>query len=424
MSYTEPMDIGTMGQSGPATAGDLISRGEQMLQIRTKSQLMVAVQRPRNLDKFAAKMQAMAAQAGDDFYYSIPYKNHKKGCRDRYNCDCPSQPVEGPGVGLARAGAAEWGNCAMEVRIEAETENEWLIRADWIDFENNFSRSEVKRVSKLKPAKGGGYYKASDKDLDNVYQIGASKVERDCILRALPRYIIEACFQTAKAAALAEKAPIPTQINRLLQKFKEMDVTVDMIERLIRCPFSEKGLQMADKSAASVCAHLRGILTALRGGEITVEEIFGAGTEPEPDPPNAGGTSTPSPATGAAAEVPGVHAGSPAAVASPPPAPKADRPAPAKGIADPLQNSTRSHLMGLAGRCGCKGEADVPQANGAVRKSTTIVLDDALAERIGRPGQPYVPVIELSEAMARALIEELEIRQTDGDAGAALGSGN
>lgn len=165
-------------------------------------------------------------------------------------------------------------------------------------------------------------------------------------------------------------------------------------------------------------------------GCYTPDEIMpggGGGFDPEPlppAPPNAGGNSTPSPATGAAAEVPGVHAGSPAAVASPSPAPKADRPAPAKGLADPLQNSTRSHLMGLAGRCGCKGEADVPQANGAMRKSTTIVLDDALAERIGRPGEPYVPVIELTEAMGRALIEELEIRQTDGDAGAALGGGN
>ena len=159
-------------------------------------------------------------------------------------------------------------------------------------------------------------------------------------------------------------------------------------------------------------------------GCYTPDEIMpggGGGYDPDlPTPtPNAGGTSTPSPATGAAAEVPGLHTGSPAAVASP--SPKAGRPAPAPALTDPIQNSTRSHLMGLATRCGCKGEADVPQANGAVRKSTTIVLDEALAQAIGKPGVEYVPVIELTEAMGRALIEEMEIRQRDEDAGAALG---
>lgn len=416
MSTTE---LGTMSLAGGNNAGDLISRGEQLLQIRTKSQLLVAVQRPRSIERFTAKLQAMSAQAGEDFYYSIPYKNHKKGCRDRYNCDCPSTPVEGAGVGLARAGAAEWGNCSVEVRIEAETETEWLIRADWIDFENNFSRSEVKRVSKMKPKQGGGYYRVSDKDLDVVYQVGASKVERDCILRALPRHIVEACFQTAKAAAMAEKAPIPQQVARLLQKFKEVDVTVEMIERLIRCPFTEAGMKMADKSPSAVCAHLRGILTAIRGGEITVEEIFGTEAEHAAADPvlsaGAQGTSTPSPAPGTAgAPEVGVDG------SVPPPAPavaSVERPV----QDDPMQNSTRQRLMGLAKALGCTGTAEVPQANGSTRTSTTIVLDEAMAARIGQPSASWVALISLTNTQGKALVDELEERRTLEDAGAATG---
>lgn len=413
------IELGTMSPGGN-NAGDLISRGEQLLQIRTKSQLLVAVQRPRSIERFTAKLQAMSAQAGEDFYYSIPYKNHKKGCRDRYNCDCPSTPVEGAGVGLARAGAAEWGNCSVEVRIEAETETEWLIRADWIDFENNFSRSEVKRVSKMKPKQGGGYYRVSDKDLDVVYQVGASKVERDCILRALPRHIVEACFQTAKAAAMAEKAPIPQQVARLLQKFKEVEVTVEMIERLIRCPFTESGMRMADKSPSAVCAHLRGILTAIRGGEITVEEIFGTAAEHAAAGPtqSAGeqGTSTPSPAPGTAGDPAGRDPAGVEGAASPTPAV-----ASVPTATDPMQNSTRSRLMGLAKALGCAGTAEVPQANGSTRTSTTIVLDESMAARIGMPGAEYVALIALTNTQGQALVADLEQRRAIEDAGAVTG---
>lgn len=64
------IDLGTMSPGGGQTAGDLISRGEQLLQIRTKSQLLVAVQRPRSIERFTSRLQAMSAQAGEDFYYS------------------------------------------------------------------------------------------------------------------------------------------------------------------------------------------------------------------------------------------------------------------------------------------------------------------------------------------------------------------
>ncbi len=261
-------------QSPGRTAGDLISAGSQILQIRTKNQLMVAIQRPRDMKKFETQLLASAAHAGEDFFYSIPFKEHKPGCQNRRSCDCPKTYVEGPGVGLTRMAAQLWGNCSVDTRIEQETDSAFLVRSDFVDFETNYTRSETKRVSKMMARSGGGYRKAADKELDLVYQQGASKVERDCVRRSLPHHIIERAFEVAKAAALQEKAPLNQQIARIIRRFGEIGVTLEMIERQLGCRFTEEAMTKAEKDGRDVCAQLRGMLTAIKGGDTTIDEAF------------------------------------------------------------------------------------------------------------------------------------------------------
>lgn len=267
-------------ESPGRTAGDLISAGSQILQIRTKNQLMVALQRPRDMKKFETQLLASAAHAGEDFFYSIPFKEHRPNCQNRRNCDCPRTYVEGPGVGLTRMAAQLWGNCSVDTRIEQETDSVFLVRSDFVDFETNYTRSETKRVSKMIARSGGGYRRAADKELDLVYQQGASKVERDCVRRSLPHHIIERAFEVAKAAALQEKAPLNQQIARIIRRFGEIGVTLEMIERQIGCRFTEESMTKAEKDGRDICAQLRGLITAIKGGDTTVEEAFAA------QPPN------------------------------------------------------------------------------------------------------------------------------------------
>lgn len=109
----------------------------------------------------------------------------------------------------------------------------------------------------------------------------------------------------------------------------------------------------------------------------------------------------------------------PAGVDGPPSPPP---PAASGSAEDPMQNSTRQRLMGLAKALGCTGTADVLQPNGSTRNSTTIVLDEAMAARIARPGVSWVPLISLTNKEGQALIAELEERRTLEDAGAATGN--
>lgn len=158
-------------------------------------------------------------------------------------------------------------------------------------------------------------------------------------------------------------------------------------------------------------------------GCYTPDEIYSGGdsmmaAEPSPSPiTSAGalGTSTPSPAPGTAGAP---EAGVDGSVPSPAPAvASVERTA----QDDPMQNSTRQRLMGLAKALGCTGTAEVPQANGSTRTSTTIVLDEAMAARIGMPGAAWVALISLTNTQGKALVDEMEERRALDDAGAATG---
>ncbi len=257
-------------------AAELVAAGERLLQIRTEKQLLVAMQRPRDEGRFGRKLKAEAALAGDDFFYSIPYKDHVQGCQDRRGCKCPTTWVEGPGVGLMRSGARLWGNCAVEVALEADYPDAWVLGGWFLDFESNYALHEVARVSKIKVLKGGRTVVARDQDAEQLYQIGAAKLARNLIKHALPHHVIQAAFELAKTAALQEKKPIPEQIARLVRRYKEAGVGLGQLEQYLGAAFTEQALRKAGRDPREVCAELRGLLTAISGGDVSVEEVFGA----------------------------------------------------------------------------------------------------------------------------------------------------
>jgi hypothetical protein len=250
---------------------------------------------PRDLEEFEKKVLAAAARAAEDFYYYWRVKNHVTGCEDRRNCNCSTSPVQGGGVGLARFMSSQYRNCMVRNDIEAQTEEHWNARSTFIDFENVFIRSEPKVVSKYVITKGGKAFKAREKELEKLLQIGLSKCERDVILRSMPVHIREAAVSMAMAAAQASKKPIGEQIARLVSKFSSLDVSRKQLERYLGFAFTKEGMEAAEKDAGEICAQLRGLITALASGEVSLEEIFGeagaASASPSPGTPPETGTS-------------------------------------------------------------------------------------------------------------------------------------
>jgi hypothetical protein len=257
-------------------AGELIAAGVQLMQIRTEKQIAISAQRPRKEADVAKALYSEAETAGEDFFYRWVPKKHLSSCNRRGKCECPEdKPIQGPGVGLVRSAVRLWGNCSVEVQPESEGPDHWMVRAWFVDFQTNFTRSEVKRVSKMIPKGGGGYRVAGGKELDLVYQQGASKVERDAVHRGLPKWLIDRAFEIALTSAFADTKPFREKAARIVARYSQLGVTLSMIETHLGHKFEEAEMLGLGKNPKEVCAYLTGVGTAIVNEEATVEEIFG-----------------------------------------------------------------------------------------------------------------------------------------------------
>ena len=250
-------------QNLPEGVNDLISSGAQMLQVRTQFQTMVAVQRPRDLEKIR---KTLLEEAGPDFYYSIPYKNHVKNCRDRRNCKCPEVFVEGGSVRLARSAAREWGNCSVHKAVQQTTPTSWIIEATFIDFETNYTNTDIYEQPRLIPTKQGNWINPDPQRARMLFQTGCAFAERNAILKALPSAMIKGVIDKAKKRAVDKEKPLPERIKNMVSKFAKLGVSERMLETSLDHDINE--------TTTDELAELIGLYNAIKDGQLKVEEAF------------------------------------------------------------------------------------------------------------------------------------------------------
>ena len=124
------------GASGPMPGA--------MLKTQTEYQTAIAVIKPRDLKDVEARVLAEAARMGVDFVYSwrVSTKDKKLDEGDG------KTTIEGMSIDGAMVIARNWGNCAVPIRLEQETETHFLLRADFIDLETGFSFPRLYRQRK------------------------------------------------------------------------------------------------------------------------------------------------------------------------------------------------------------------------------------------------------------------------------------
>jgi len=267
--------------------GAAIDRGLAIAETRTRNLCVVAAQKPRDLKLFESRLIESAAEGADDMFFRIPFKNHKQGCQNRRYCDCPEKIVSGKGIGLAREAARLYGNLSVSVepdRKNDDADDHWIIRCTVVDLENTIERSNAREVAKMDWAPGGGQVRVYGKAAEKVYAAGAAKIERDTILQIVPRHITDRAYLRAQQADAENNMPIDQQIARLVPRFEFEGVELWQLQGLVKCKLTEVDLKAQGYDPKKVCGRLRGLLTGLRGGELTVFEVFGDVQQEEPAP--------------------------------------------------------------------------------------------------------------------------------------------
>lgn len=236
-----------------------LSEGKGIQKVQTTYTTAVAVQRPRSITRVTANVLEEAKLAGASFYYGWTAKA-KEG---------KSEKIEGPSIDLAMCIARNYGNCAIDID-DQETLTHYIFRGAFIDLETGFTCPRLFRQRK----KQNIGMKDQDRAEDITYQIGQSKVIRNCIVRATPAWLVDQAIETAKTAELNKIKPENIAIARArsFDFFRQYGVTQERIEAKIT-------RKMDDWTAQDI-VDLRGMATALKEGRVTAVELF-----PEIEPP-------------------------------------------------------------------------------------------------------------------------------------------
>lgn len=181
------------------------------------------------------------------------------------------EKVTGPSIRLAEVLAQNWGNMSYGVIELEQRDGESTAMAFAWDLETN-TRAEkiftVKHEVQLSAKKGGGKKKLTDpRDIyELVANYGARRL-RSCILSVIPKDVIDAAMEECEKTLMGQnKEPFADRLKRMLEKFKEIGVTKEMIERRVGYSiehFTEKDYLSLGK-----------IYTAIRDGIGTREDYF------------------------------------------------------------------------------------------------------------------------------------------------------
>lgn len=214
-------------------------------------QIATAKRYPRSIQMFRNEALAMVTlneQIAEECIYSLP--------RD-------GKVIEGPSARLAEVLASAWGNCRAGARVVDEAGEFVTAQGAFHDLQRNVAITyEVKRRIVDK------YGKRYKPDMVGVTANAACSIAlRNAILKGIPKAFWMDIYAAARKTVMGDFKTLENRRADALKAFQAFGVTEGQIFALLEV----KGIE--DVTLEHLLT-LRGLLTALRENETTVEQAF------------------------------------------------------------------------------------------------------------------------------------------------------
>lgn len=189
----------------------------------------------------------------------------------QYSFPRAGKPIVGPSVNLAREFARLWGNIICQVEIVRDDDDTMQLRGWAWDLETNVFWAEDDIFKKLieRKQKGGGTYwkKPDERDMRELKNRRGAILERNCLLRILPRDMVEEAQVICEKTKQSEASKDPkANIKVMLEKFQEVGVTAKMLGQYLG--------HSASECTPKEITTLRSIYQSLRDGNSEWEEYM------------------------------------------------------------------------------------------------------------------------------------------------------
>jgi hypothetical protein len=224
--------------------------------VEIDQQVATAKAYPRNVPKIKQELTALVTMdedTADDCIYALPRgKKH----------------IKGPSARFADALISFWGNARSGAFITQVNREEKFVEAigSFQDVERNVIRQ--RRVRRPIVTSNGQIY-----NLDMINMTGNAAcviAERNAILNGIPKSLWSGAYEQAFALVAGTTKTLGEKLERATKAFALQGISMDQV-------LEKLGHQDISKVIPDDIVTMRGMLTALKTGEETVETIFGRG---------------------------------------------------------------------------------------------------------------------------------------------------
>jgi hypothetical protein len=235
-------------------AVESITRGEIDVQIATAKRF------PRSLKTFkdrALEMATLDQETAESCIYALP--------RD-------GKTIEGPSARLAELLASAWRNLRIEGRVVDDDGRFVTARGTAFDIEANvlIAYETKRRVT----SKNGKRY--SDDMITVTSNAATSIAIRNAILKVVPKAFWGPVYDACRQVAVGDASTLVGRRDKMLAYFLKMGVHNEKVFRLL-------DIKGAEDISLEHLATLKGLATAIKEGDTSVDEAF-AGPTRDPKP--------------------------------------------------------------------------------------------------------------------------------------------
>lgn len=214
-------------------------------------QITTAKRYPRSIKAFkdqALQMATFDEETASGCFYSLP-----RG----------GKPIEGPSARLAEIVLSAWGNVRADARVIGVDDKEITAEAMTWDLEKNVAvRVQVKRRITNKSGQ-----RFNDDMITVTGNAACSIALRNSVFKVIPMVYTKSVYQEARRVAIGDVQTLAAKRGEMVAYFGKMGVTPDRV-------FAAIGKANIEEIGLDELATLKGVATAIKDGDVTVDDAF------------------------------------------------------------------------------------------------------------------------------------------------------
>jgi hypothetical protein len=226
------------------------------------TQIATAKRYPRSIGRFKSQAKAMATmdeETAASCFYTLPRAG---------------KSISGPSVRLAEIVGSAWGNIRYSARVIADDGKILTAQGVCIDLETNVAASvEVRR--RVTDKRGRRF---TDDMIVVTGNAACSIALRNAIFKVVPGVYVKDVLHACREVAIGDAKTLATKRADMVAYFGKMGVLPERV-------YAAVGKASAEDIGLEELAALKGMATAIRDGDSTIEEVFPPPEKPTSAPP-------------------------------------------------------------------------------------------------------------------------------------------